>query len=152
MKRYIGFLFILSIILGTIISSYAQGRGNGGGMQGGGGRMQQSGPPSSSMAVLSPDSVFVYAVAGDTLNQYSAVDLTLKRTVSLNSSSGRRTPIFGGSIFISKDGKKLYVMRGKTLYLFDALKLNIINTVAVESLTDGGRGNPQGEQGGYRRQ
>ncbi|MEW6066926.1 MAG: hypothetical protein AB1610_01310 [Nitrospirota bacterium] len=126
MKKYLKSGIISLVLIGLLcFSVYAQ--------MGGPGRMGPMGPPENGLAALSPDSKFVYVVYKNTLYQYTAIDLKLKKSAHIDTSSSEmRMPLIGGSIFFSHDSKLIYIMQGKTLLLFDALELNYINKVTFE--------------------
>lgn len=128
MRKYIVIFPSVLIVALWLSLSYAQ-MGQKGEM--GQGRIGPMVPPEIGIAALSPNSKFIYIVGKDTLYQYTAADLKLKKSTYIGSSDVRM-PLIGGSIFFSHDSKHLYIMRGKILLLFDALELNYINKVTIE--------------------
>jgi len=127
MRKYIVIFSLILIVASLFSLSFAQTEQKERFMQE---RMGQMAPPEGGFAAMSPDSKFVYIVGKDTLYQYTAKDLKLKKSAYIGSADVKR--LIGGSIFFSNDNKLLYIMRGKTLLLFDALELNFINKVTIE--------------------
>ncbi len=128
MKNYLAIFASILIIASWLSLSYAQPEQKD---RMGQGRIGPMAPQEVGVAALSPDSKFVYVLGKDTVYQYTATDLKLKKSTYIGSSDVRM-PLIGGSIFFSRDSKLLYIMRGKTLLLFDALELNFINKTTIE--------------------
>ncbi|MEW6416570.1 MAG: hypothetical protein AB1480_00395 [Nitrospirota bacterium] len=128
MKKYAVIISVFFVVWGASLL-YAQ---MGGETMGSGRQGPIMGPPENGIAALSPDSKFVYAVFKDKLYQYTASDLKLKKSTYIGSSSEGRMPVIGGTIFFSNDSKRIYIMRGKTLLLFDSIELNYINKATFE--------------------
>ncbi len=127
MKKHLVIFSSILIVASLLSLSYAETEQKGRFMQE---KMGQMAPPEGGFAAMSPDSRFVYVVGKDTLYQYTAKDLKLKKSAYIGSADVKR--LIGGSIFFSNDSKLLYIMRGKTLLLFDTLELNFINKVTIE--------------------
>lgn len=126
MKKWfvpVGFLMVCLVF----ISSSAMAQMMGGPQMGGGPGGGFPPPPDSSISDLSPDGKLLYVYNKGALYQYSAIDMTLKGSVLVDSASQSTQrpgpPMMGGAgakLLFNHDGKRIFIVQGKNIYVYEA--------------------------------
>lgn len=86
----------------------------------------------TSFAVISPDSKYVYIIVKDVMYQYFGEDLKLKKSINIGSYFDWRTNS-GWSVLFSGDSRRMYVMKGRTMILLDAVELDYIARTSIDT-------------------
>ncbi|MBI5642834.1 MAG: hypothetical protein HY954_05100 [Deltaproteobacteria bacterium] len=140
MRKFTALLLLFTVVsLASIASAQDWPPPPQGGFSGGPPPMGFTGDSGSAVSVLSPDSKYIYVLSKGVIHQYSD-DLKPLKTASIETAQTpqqdymMRPPMpgpMGGnggpSMHISQNGKRLYVISGRSMYLFDALELKMIN-------------------------